>query len=115
VERADVRQVDVGLERVHLAPERVAPRQRVHQAQVLAVEHDQARARPEHRRAAPDELPQRLGQPFALDAQRHRRGLAAGHDEPVDAVEVRRRAHLAGLDTELVQHPGMRIEPALKG
>ena len=33
---------------------------------------------------------QRLGQALALDAERHRRRLAAGHDEPVEAVEVAR-------------------------
>ena len=37
---------------------------------------------------ARDELAQRLGEALALDPERHRRRLAAGHDQPVEPVEV---------------------------
>ncbi len=49
---------------------------------------------------ARDQRAQRLGQPLALDAERHRRRLAAGHHEPVEPVEVGRRAHLARVRAE---------------
>ena len=62
----------------------------VHHAEVLAVEHDHPRAGAEHGHAGRDELAQRVGQPLALDPERHRRRLAAGDDEPVEPVEVGR-------------------------
>ena len=52
-------------------------------------------------RAAAHELAQRLGEPFALDAERHRGGLAARDHEAVEPLEVRRRAHHARLGPEL--------------
>ena len=62
-----------------------------------------------------DERAQRIGQPLALDAERHRRRLAAGHDQPVEPVEVGGHAHLAHVGAEGAQHLGMRFEVALKG
>ena len=98
--RAHRRAVDagdpqVGLEGADLAAERVALARVVGQAEVLAVEHDHPRAGAEHRRAGAHELAQRVGEPLALDAERHRRRLAAGHDQPVEPVEIARHADLA--------------------
>src|SRR5918912_288433 len=75
----DAGEVQVGLEGVQLAAERVALRDDVHQPEVLAVEHDEPGARAEDRPPARVELAQRLRQPLALDAERHRGRLAAGH------------------------------------
>ena len=52
-----------------------------------------------------DELAQRLGQPLALDAERHRGGLAAGDHQPVEPLEVLARAHRARLGAELRERP----------
>ena len=58
---------------------------------MLAVEHDQPGAGAEAPASrASTSVAQRLGQPLALDAERHRRRLAAGHHEAVEAVEVAR-------------------------
>ena len=59
-------------------PNALRRRDDVHQAEVVAVEHDQARRRCRDRRAGARERAQRLGQALALDAERHRRRLAAG-------------------------------------
>ena len=76
-------------------PNALRSRAHVHHAEVVAVEHDQPGARAEHRRARRGELAQRLGEPLALDAERHRRRLPARHHQPVEPVEVARHAHLA--------------------
>src|SRR4051794_35532564 len=110
----DPGQVEVGLEGMQLAAERVALGDDVHEPEVLAVEHDQPRARAEDRAALRVEVAQRLGQPLACDAERHRRRLAARHDEPVEPVEVGRGADLADLRTELAQNLRVRGEAALQ-
>src|SRR3954454_20089250 len=110
----DARDAEVGLEGADLAAERVAAAGVVGQAEVLAVEHDHPRAGAEHGRAAADELAQRLRQPLALDAQRHRGRLAAGHHEPVEPLEVTRHAHLARLGAELAQEAAVGLEVALQ-
>ena len=53
--------------------------------------------------------------PFALDAERHRRRLAARHHQPVEALEVGGHADLAHLGAEALQHLGVRFEVALEG
>ena len=109
--------VDVCLEARDLPPEGVALGGHVHQAEVLAVEHDQPRARAEHRPAARRELAQRLAQPLALDAERDRRRLPAGDHEPVESLQVRRHAHLAGLGAEPPRASARapRTRPAARG
>src|SRR4051794_1026081 len=107
----DAGEVEVGLEGAHLPPERVARGDDVHHAEVLAVEHDQPGARPEDRDV---ERAQRLGEALALDAERHRRRLAAGEDQPVEALEVAGRAHLARLGAEVAQHRSVGVEVALE-
>jgi hypothetical protein len=97
--------LDVALKAVQLAPERVALRAYVHQPEMLAVEHDQPRARAEHGHPPPaHKLAQRLAQTLALDPERHRRRLAAGEHEPVQPVEVTRHAHLTHARTQPEQH-----------
>ena len=61
------------------------------------------------------ERAQRIGQALALDAERHRGRLAAGHDEPVESFEVARRAHLAHLGAQRAQDADVRGEAALQG
>ena len=58
---------------------------------------------------------QRVAEPFALDAERHRRRLAARHHQPVQPLEVGRHADLAHLGAEALQHLRVRFEVALKG
>ena len=58
---------------------------------------------------------QRIGQALALDAERHRGRLAAGHDEPVEAFEVGRHPHLAHLGAQRAQDADVRGEAALQG
>src|SRR4051794_7813296 len=111
----DPRDLEVLLEGADLAAERVALAQRVHAAQVRAVEHDHAGAGAEHRATGPDELPQRIREPFALDPERHRGRLAARHHQPVEALQVSGDAHLARLGAEAAQCLGMRFEVALEG
>ena len=113
------RPVDAGdpqvrLEGADLAAEGVAAALDVEHAEVLAVEHDHARAGAEHRRAGARELAQRLGEPLALDPERHRRRLAAGDDQAVEPVEVGGHAHLAHVGAEAAQHLAVRLEVALE-
>ena len=103
------------LEGVQLAPERVALGDDVHEPQVVAVEQDEPRAGAEDRLAGGVERAQRLDQALALDAEGHGRRLAAGHDEPVEAFEVARRANLAHLGAQRAQDAGVRGEAALQG
>ena len=60
------------------------------------------------------ERAQRLGEPLALDPERHRRRLAAGDHEPVEALEVGGHAHLAHVGAEVAQHRHVRLEVALE-
>src|SRR5215211_487565 len=78
-----------------------------------AVEHDHPRAGSQRRRARLDQVAQRLGQPLAFDAERHHRGLAAGDDQRVDALEVARRANRLRRGAERAQDRGVRLEVAL--
>src|SRR3954464_7137486 len=111
----DARDLEILLERADLAAEGVAPAERVHQPEMLAVEQDHPRAGPEHGRAGLDELADRLGEPLALDPERHRRRLPAGDHEPVEPVQVGGHADLAHLGAEVAQHLGVSFEIALKG
>ena len=52
-----------------------------------------------------DELSQRLGELLALDAERHRGGLASGDHQPVEPVQVGGHPHGAALGAQLAQHP----------
>ena len=63
------------------------------------------------------ELAQRLGQALALDAERHRRRLAAGQHEPVEPLEVGRHAHLAhvGAEARAAAARAPRSRPGARG
>ena len=71
-------EVEIGLEAAYLTPERVTPRCQVEDIEVLAVEHDHARAGRQYRRTVGDQVAQRLRKLLALDAERHRRALPPG-------------------------------------
>src|SRR5213592_1086676 len=64
----DSADVEVGLERAHLAPERVAAGADVDQVQVIAVEYDQPGAGAKDRRPGANQVADGLRQPLALDA-----------------------------------------------
>jgi hypothetical protein len=57
--------------------------------------------------------PQRRLEAGRLEALDDRRALAAGDDEPVEAVEVLGDANLGRLGAELPQRAGVRPEAAL--
>ncbi len=87
-------ELDVGLEGAQLAAERVARGADVEQAQMIPVEHDHARARAKHWRAAPSQLAERVGEALALDPERHHRRLPAGNDQRVEPFQVGGHANL---------------------
>ena len=61
------------------------------------------------------QLAQRLGEPLALEAERHRGGLAAGDHERVEPLELGGRAHARGVGAERLEHARVRLEVALDG
>ena len=107
-----VADVDVGLEALHLAAERVPLDRDVGEGEVVAVEHDHPRARAEDRRV---ERAQRLVEPVEAHQPRDRRRLAAGQDQAVEPVELRRQPHLDRLGAEAPQHRRVLAEVALHG
>src|SRR4051795_6823550 len=112
---AEAGEVEIGLEALKLAPERVAARRHVEHAEMVAVEHDHPRAGGEDRGAARGKLAQWLGEALALDPERHRGRLAARHDQPVQTLEVLGRLHEAAIGAELREDPAVRLEIALEG
>jgi hypothetical protein len=107
--------VEVGLERTQLTSERVALRTHVHQTEMLTIEHNQPCTRSQHWRPAAHQLAQRLTQPLAGDAERHRRGLAPRDHQPFEALQVTGRAHLAHIGAQPPQDTLVCLEPALQG
>src|SRR5262245_2171459 len=105
-------QVEIGLEAEHLAPVRVARDLDVDEPEVVAIEHDQARARAEHRLL---EAPDRLLQAVEPHQAHERCRLAAGNDEPVQPLELLGLAHLDRLRTEPAQHRRVLAEVPLEG
>ena len=62
------------------------------------------------------EVEDRVAQAPAVDELAHRRGLAAGQDEPVETVEIGRAgAPSRAVDTERVEHRPMLGEGTLDG
>ena len=61
------------------------------------------------------QLPQRPGQPLALDPERHRGGLPAGDHEAVEALEVARARAPGGCPRRAPEHPLVGLEAALQG
>ena len=79
---------------------------------MVAVEQDHPGARPEDRAA---EAPDRLLDPVQAHQARDRRRLAAGDDQPVEAVELLGLPHLDRLRAEAAQHGRVLAEVALDG
>ena len=125
VERAVVDPVDVeiALEAVDLAAERIAADVDVDHAEaalvVSTIEHvrreeDHARAGAERGQAVRQPLGDRLTKPGRVEQQRHRRRLPAGQHERVDAVEIGRDSDLSRVSPEGAQDPGVRGERTLE-
>ena len=110
---ADALEVEVRLEALDLAAERVAPGADVHHAEVLAVEHDQPGAGAQH--GQPSRASSRSGSAAPrAHPEHHRRGLATGDHETLQAVEVAASPHLAHPGAEPPQNPLVRLEVALQ-
>src|SRR5918995_4429914 len=108
-EHADV---EIGLERLDLPAERVAPDGYVQSAKGALVrgavddpirEHDHAGARAVHRRPALDPLAQRLVEVERADQLVHRGGLTTGDDHGVDAFQLDRPAYRTGGNAARLQ------------
>ena len=106
---------ELGLERRQLTTERVAADLDVEDTEVVPIQHDHPGAGAQDRPTARDELDERRTKPFTLHAEPDGGGLATGDHERVEPVEVRGRAYLAYLRTELGQGPCVSFEPALQG
>src|SRR4051812_16434103 len=104
--------MQVGLERRHLAPERVAPDPDVDEAQMVAVEHDHPGARTEHGAV---ERADALVEPVEVHEPRERRRLAAGDHEPVQPVELIGLPNLDDLGAETAQHLDVLAKVSLHG
>ena len=104
--------VEIRLERRRLAAERVPAHADIHEAEMVAVEHDHPRARAEHR---PIELRDRRVE--AVDPhQVHECGRFAARDhEPVEPCELLGLAHLDRLDAEPRKHLHVLAEVPLHG
>ena len=109
---SSVGDVEIGLEARDLPPERVASRADVGDPEVVAVEQDHPGARAEDRLLEPA---QRLVEPVEAHQPRHRRRLAARHDQPVEPVELLGQAHLDRLGAEPAQHGRVLAKVSLHG
>src|SRR5215208_2138140 len=106
------RHVQVGLEARHLPSIRIAVDVDVHEAEVVAVEHDHPRTRSEHRPLkSSDSLVE------AVQAhQSHERGrFPSGDHETVQSLELLRLPNLDRLRTEPTQHLRVLAKIALNG
>ncbi len=107
--------LELGLEALQLAAEGVAARDRVHQAEVLAVADDHPGAGAEHGAPALGVGADRGLEPVALDRLRDRRALAAGDHEPVEVGQLGRALRTStGAGAERAQHPRVGREVALR-
>ncbi len=105
------RELEVGLEAGDLTAVRVARDLDVDQAEMLAVEDDQARAGAEDRLL---EAADRVLEAVEAHQAHERRRLAAWHDEPVEPLELLRLAHLDRLRAEPPQHGRVLAEVPLE-
>ena len=104
-------EVEIGLEARELAAVGVSIDLEVGKAEVSSVEQDHPGAGAEDRLL---EAPHRLLEPVEPHQPRDRRRLAARNDEPVEAVELNREAHLDDVRAEPAQHRRVLAEVALK-
>jgi len=107
--------LQIGLKAAQLTPEGVALGKHVHDAQVLAVEHDQTSTRAENGHTTRSQLPQGCGQALALHSERHRGGLPTGDHETVQAIDVGGHTYLSHVCAQSRKHARMRLEIALQG
>src|SRR6266576_2557290 len=84
----------------------------VDEAEMVAVEHDQAGACAEHRLL---EDADHILEPVEPHQAHEGRRLAAGNDEPVEPCELLRLAHLDRLRAEPPQHRRVLAEVPLQG
>ena len=105
--------LELGLEGLELATEGVAPRLRVHQTEMVPVEHNHPRARPEHRAPAPDVVADRLLEAVPLDRLRDRRALPARDHETVQTLQLLGTPDLDGRRAERTQDARVRGEVPL--
>ena len=121
---AEHRDLEIGLERVDLAAERVALHRDVEPAEGLlsrdavgdAVgEQDQPGARAVHRHARRDRVADRLAHAERARELVDDARLAAGDHEAVDARELGRAAHQVHVRAELGQHARVLADVALEG
>ncbi len=103
---------EIGLEARCLPAVRVSLHFDVHEAEVVPVEDDHARARAEHR---PRELRDRRVEPVEAHEPHERRRLAAGHDEAIQAFELSGLAHFHNVCAQPPQHRRVLAEIALHG
>src|SRR4051794_8423730 len=104
--------VEIRLERMHLAAERVPADADVREPEVVAAEHDHPGARPEDRRLEPA---QRLVEAVQRHQPCDRRRLAAGKDQPVEPLQVRGQADFDRLRPEAAQDRRVLAEVPLHG
>ena len=116
------RDVDVRLEAVDLPPVGVALDFDVEHADERLIASDDAFGqRDEAGAGAPDgdagvgEAPDRAGEAVETEKAVERRRLAAGDDQPVEAVEVLGETHAAGLGAQLFQPRSVLGEVSLQG
>jgi hypothetical protein len=107
-----VTEVEVGLEALHLAPERVPLCSEVAQAEVIAVEHDHPGAGAEDRLL---EAPQRVVEAVEPHQPRDRRRLSARDDQAVEAFQLLRQPHLDRLRAQAPEHERMLAKVPLHG
>ncbi len=121
--KVEVDDVDVGLEAVDLAAVAVALHRDVDGPEVAlvgsAVEHlrrqqNHSRAGAEDRQAVAEHRLDVVVQSGCGQQPRHRRALAAGHDQRVEAGEVTRLAHLPSRRAGSCEGALMRSECALQ-
>ena len=104
--------VEIRLEAPHLAAERVAPSCVIAESEVVAVEDDHPRARPEDR---PAELAHRVVEPVQPHQPADRGRLAPGDDQPVEPGELLGQPNLHRFGTEAPQHGRVLAEVPLHG
>src|SRR5439155_27166144 len=107
-----VTDIEVGLEALHLAAERVAPRPVVAEAEVVAVEDDHPGARAEDRVAEPAH---RLVEAVQPHEPADRGGLPARDDQAVDPRQLLGEPDLDRLCAEPPQHGRVLPEVPLHG
>jgi len=94
------REVDIGLEALHLAPVGVPVDLELSEAKVLTVEHDHPRAGAQDRPAI---LADRLIEAVETRQVHDRRRLATRDDEAVQRVEILRQANRDDIGTESLE------------